>query len=369
MTEIFLIRHTQAEGNVYRMMQGHWDGGVTDLGRQQQKALRERFEGERIDAVYSSDLYRARFTAEAAAWRKGLEIITDQRLREINIGPWEAQFFGNVCHDEPESSYDFMYHPKEWRHEGAESYAQVGRRVFSAMRDIAEKNEGSRVAVVSHGISIRSFLSIVTGVSLNDTETLPIFSNTSVSRLTYENGVFLPHEMNDVSHLASLKLPSWTWTGNLRHEYIDPLRESKYYVDCYADAWLAAHGSLRGYEPSLYLSGACEHYRHDPQAIIKLYDGDEAVGLLDLNTARGRDEGCGWLSLLYLRADHRGKGYGIQALARAIMLYRALGRRELRLHVAEDNLRALRFYENHGFRLLKKGSERLLLMGRALDEV
>ena len=42
MTEIYLIRHTQAEGNRYRMMQGFWDGGVTDLGKKQIEALEER---------------------------------------------------------------------------------------------------------------------------------------------------------------------------------------------------------------------------------------------------------------------------------------------------------------------------------------
>ena len=43
MTEIFVIRHVQAEGNLYRHMQGHWDGGVTPLGVRQRDALAERF--------------------------------------------------------------------------------------------------------------------------------------------------------------------------------------------------------------------------------------------------------------------------------------------------------------------------------------
>ena len=43
MTEIYLIRHTQAEGNRYRMMQGFWDGEVTALGRRQAEALGRRF--------------------------------------------------------------------------------------------------------------------------------------------------------------------------------------------------------------------------------------------------------------------------------------------------------------------------------------
>lgn len=368
MTEIFLIRHVQSEGNIYRVMQGHWDGEVTALGRLQQQALRERFETIPVDRVYSSDLIRACFTAEAVASPKGLDVIRDKRLREIDIGPWEGQFFGNVCRDEPESAQSFMYRADEWRHEGAESYAEVGRRVYEALREIAEANDGKRVAVVSHGVSIRSFLSLVTGLPLSDTEALPIFHNTSVSTLRCENGIFTPLVLGDCSHLPKNRQTAWSWTGDLRHESMDPMRDRQYYTDCYADSWLAAHGSLDRFEPSVYLLAACKHYARDPRAILKLYDGDTAVGLLDLDTVKGRDEGWGWISLLYLCEDYRGKGYGIQALARAIMLYRALDRKELRLHVAEDNVRAVRFYERQGFRLLKK-SGGLLLMGRELHEI
>lgn len=59
MTQIYLIRHTQAEGNLYRMMQGHWDGDVTPLGMKEVDALASRFRDIPVDAVYSSDLTRA----------------------------------------------------------------------------------------------------------------------------------------------------------------------------------------------------------------------------------------------------------------------------------------------------------------------
>ena len=50
MTEIYIIRHAQAEGNLYRMMQGNWDGDVTPLGLRQIDALAERFRHVKIDA-------------------------------------------------------------------------------------------------------------------------------------------------------------------------------------------------------------------------------------------------------------------------------------------------------------------------------
>ena len=155
MTEIYLIRHTQAEGNRYRMMQGVWDGGVTELGRVQIEALAERFADIPLDAVYSSDLYRAVATAEAAARRDRLPVQTRVNLREINIGPWEQKFFGNVCYDNPELAGRFMFDSEHWQLKGAETFAQVRDRAYRELRSIAAETEGKRVAVVSHGVGFK----------------------------------------------------------------------------------------------------------------------------------------------------------------------------------------------------------------------
>ncbi len=365
MTEIFLVRHTQAEGNVYRMMQGYWDGGVTEAGILQQQALRERFLSVPVDAVYSSDLRRAVFTAEAISAPKGLEIIKDKRLREINVGPWERAYFGNLFHDEPKSAAEFIFEPETWHLDGAETYQQVGERVYAAIEDIAKRNEGKRVAVVSHGVSIRTFAAKVTGISLNDVKTLPIFRNTSVSTFAYDNGKFAPVELNSYYHIENLGLPVFNKTEDIRHEYIDPARNEQYYKSCYEDAWFAAHGNLEGYSPTPYFKSAKEHYAYNPQSVIKLCCKDESVGLVDMDMARGAEIGVGWISLLYLKKEYRGKGYGIQALARPIMTYRDMGRKKLALHVAEDNAAAIKFYLRHGFES-KGGEKNLLLMEKEL---
>ena len=67
MTRLYLIRHAEAEGNLYRVAHGHCNGLITNYrGYQQIDALRERFRKVDIDAVYSSDLYRTQITARAA---------------------------------------------------------------------------------------------------------------------------------------------------------------------------------------------------------------------------------------------------------------------------------------------------------------
>lgn len=370
MTEIFLIRHTQAEGNLYRMMQGHWDGDVTAHGWEQIAALEERFKDIPVDAVYSSDLYRARMTAGAVTKYHGeLELQQVPALREIDVGPWETAFFGNVFHEFPQQADDFVNHPGRWRIDGAETYAAVQERAYAALEDIARRHDGQHVVVVSHGVTIRCIMSRVLGVPLEGVETLPIFFNTSVTTLHYSGGRFTAEGQNDCTHLEKLNSPVWRKNSGLRDEPMDPRAESRYYAACYAASWLAAHGTLRDYDEGVYLTCAREHYLYDGGSVLKILDGDDPVGLVDMDVLRGAREGYGWISLIYLREDYRGKGYGIQLLARAIKKYTNLGRTALRLHVAEENAAAVRFYKSCGFTVLSREQRTtgpLLLMGREL---
>ena len=95
MTRIYLVRHAEAEGNLFRLVQGHFNGIITKRGYDQIMALRRRFEGVQIDAVYSSDLFRARTTARAISEPRGLEIRQRRELREMHLGWWEGHPWQN----------------------------------------------------------------------------------------------------------------------------------------------------------------------------------------------------------------------------------------------------------------------------------
>ena len=369
MTEFYLIRHVQTEGNLYRVMQGHYDGAVTALGLRQADLLAERFREVPVDALYSSDLHRARVTAAAIQRTHPLSLRTDPRLREINVGPWERRFFGDLLYEQPALIETFLSRPSEWRLDGAETVADVTARACAALRAIAAANEGRRVAVVSHGVTLRCLLSHELGLDVNDRTALPIAGNTAVSHLFFENGRFRADYINDASHLEALRLPVWERSPDLRAAPLDPRTESAYYSACYADAWRAAHGSLRGYEPEPYLAGAIEHRAADGRAVLQLLCGDEPMGLVDLDTRRGAGLGVGWVSLLYVSPAYRHRGCGAQLLGRAVMRYRELGRTALRLHAAESNRAALAFYERNGFVCLSSEETelgRLLLLEKKL---
>ena len=351
MTELYLIRHTEAEGNLFRAMQGHWDGDVTALGLREIDALAERFAPIRLNAVYASDLKRARLTAGALLRGRTLTLQTRRELREINVGPWETRFFGDVAHEQPEEMELFIHRPEEFALEGAERYDEVRRRAFAAIEEIARANEGGTVGVVSHGVTIRCILSQILGLRLDD-PAVTLSGNTGVSRLIWENGAFRVDYMNDCSHLDSRGIAGLRRTLNLRAEPLDLRREADYYRAAYADAWLSAHGSLALFSPEPYLASAREHAAEDPGSVLRILDGDTPCGLVELDLRRGARDGCGWISLLWLDGAYRGRALGVQLLGRALMRYQALGRRAVRLHAAEDNDRALRFYEKHGFRRL-----------------
>ncbi len=360
MTQIYLIRHTQAEGNRYRMMQGHWDGDVTPLGVKEIEALSVRFRDIPVDAVYSSDLTRAVLTAEGVARSKGLPVHQDVRLRELNLGPWEAQFFGNISYSFPEEADVFLHDPGNWKIDGAETAYDVMNRAYPALLEIAGRHDGQSIAVVSHGVTIRCLMTKILGLSFSPEEILPIFKNTAVTKLLYENGSFSVEYMNDASHIESLSSGDWVMNGALRDEPFCPADDPDFYLSCYEDAWRITHrGRTDQFQPALYYEAALKHSEVNPDAVRKIFDGETCVGLIDCDTEKGVHANYGWVSFLYLTEAYRGKGYGIQVLGRAIVLYRNLGRTALRLHVSSSNTLALRFYENCGFSILssESGSE------------
>ena len=83
MTTIYLIRHAEAEGNVFRRLHGQYDSNVTPNGMKQIAALEKRFEAIDVDAVYASDLTRTCTTAGAICAPKRLPLHRERRLREI----------------------------------------------------------------------------------------------------------------------------------------------------------------------------------------------------------------------------------------------------------------------------------------------
>ena len=150
MTTIYLIRHAEAEGNLYRRIHGRYNALITENGFRQIAALEKRFAGVHVDAVWSSDLYRTMTTAGAVYKPKGLQLHTDPRLQEIFMGDWEDHPWGEVRHFTPTELDRFNATDPTWRAPNGENLAEVGVRMEQAIRDIALRHDGQTIAIFSH---------------------------------------------------------------------------------------------------------------------------------------------------------------------------------------------------------------------------
>jgi probable phosphoglycerate mutase len=167
-TTILLARHGETDWNRDLRFQGHADEPLNDTGRAQAERLAVMLQDEQLAAVYSSDLRRARETAEIVAHALGLPLAADPRLREIDVGSWQGRTRAEI----DGASWD------------GETYDDHRARSVAALVGIAAAHPGARVLVVSHGGTLRRIQEVAFG------EAAPVVENCGVWAVVVEDGAF-----------------------------------------------------------------------------------------------------------------------------------------------------------------------------------
>ena len=304
MTEIYIIRHGEAEGNVFRRLHGYYDGLLTPRGMQQVKCVEKRFENIHIDACYASDLTRTSLTARSIYVPKGLKLRRDPRFREINCGPWEGLPYGLLHLLYPEQMHLFNNDPTKWKVEGAETFDEYSQRFYEGVVAAAEENDGKTIAIFAHGCVIRSLL--MREFFGDDVSRLPYSDNTGVSKLFYDNGKFTYEFVNDNSHLpeelSTFAIQRW-WRETGRRQ------DANFYYQPYEPGMQLAEGVQM---PELDENGA---------ALVSILHG-EAVGIVSMAAPEGK---CGRILGMGLKPEMEGRYYGDQLLGCAFSYFRELG--------------------------------------------
>jgi broad specificity phosphatase PhoE len=155
---ILLARHGETNDNLEPFrFQGFTDTPLNDTGRRQAHELAEKVAGDRIASLWSSDLSRARETAEIVGARIGLTPTFDARLREGCRGRWEGHLMVDIERQEPELYAAWRRPDPQFRFPGGESLLEQQRRVHAALSDIHAAGPLPAL-VVCHGGSIRVML-------------------------------------------------------------------------------------------------------------------------------------------------------------------------------------------------------------------
>ena len=157
MTQIYLLRHGQTDWNLQGRWQGHADIPLNAVGLEQAVRLAQTLSACGLQAIYASDLQRARQTAEALAQVTGLSVVVDARLREVNQGEWQGLPMAEI-RQRYRRGYQDLKDPTLFAPPGGESLRQLCDRLLSSIQEIAIHHPDQRVAVVSHGFAVAVLL-------------------------------------------------------------------------------------------------------------------------------------------------------------------------------------------------------------------
>lgn len=361
MTTIYLVRHAEAEGNVYRRCHGQYDSLLTNRAVDQLPYLADRFDEIELSAVYASDLYRARHTAKAIADRKDLKVRIRRDLREIDMCDWEDRPWAELKRFENTVFTQWSHEPWDCTIPGGEGVMQTGARVYAALQELARRHDGQSIAVVSHGTAIRGVLTLAHGLKPEQMNELGWGDNTCVAKLEFDGERCTPVYWNDAAHLPERfsTFASIGWKDNKDVPRTIQLwfREADLNdpADCallrrYArEFYMSAYGSTELLDEDAWMADTAEMAK-TPRAVTIGMLEDEPAALVRLNVVDDSEPGVGKLGSFIIEEKYRGCGLSPQILGQAISVYRELGKDWFCAYVAVRNGRAQGFYRKYGFR-------------------
>lgn len=199
-TRIVALRHGETAWNVDTRLQGQLDIALNERGRNQARRAAAAVLHEAPEVLYSSDLGRARETAQALAARTGLALHEDPGLRERHFGVWQGHTYAEVERGWPELAVHWRARDPAFGPPGGESLQTFFERCVTTLTRIAQAHPGRTVVVVAHGGVLDCFYRAANRMALNAPRTWEL-PNTGINRLLYTGSGFTVTGWADVHHL------------------------------------------------------------------------------------------------------------------------------------------------------------------------
>ncbi len=209
-TDVLIIRHGQTEWNRLKRLQGHSDIPLNEKGRLQALTLADILCNEPLDAIFSSDLQRAFQTAHEIAKRHRLPVYADPSFRERCYGICEGMTDGEIRDAYPES-YKAWYaaDPDHFFPDGerkTESPRQFHYRALNAIREVALRYSGKKIAIVTHFGVIETAYRTAQRIPWGRHCKMPVL-NTSINRFRWIHDTLELLQWGDIAHLEESGKP------------------------------------------------------------------------------------------------------------------------------------------------------------------
>jgi probable phosphoglycerate mutase len=206
-TQIILVRHGETGWNQIGRLQGHLDIALSEVGREQARRLAARFSvekaaGARFDACYSSDLGRARQTAEPLAQALDLPVRLSTQLRERNYGVFQGYDKTQIGTVFPDAYRIWQTRDPDFAPPEGESQQVFYKRICAVLLELAREHAGQRIVCVAHGGVLDCAYRHALGMPLQFART-HVLMNASVNELHYDGGAAQIVNWADVGHLEA----------------------------------------------------------------------------------------------------------------------------------------------------------------------
>ena len=202
-TRLIVVRHGETAWNVDTRIQGHLDIPLNATGLWQARQLGDALAGEAISAIYTSDLLRARRTAQAVADTTGAALVDEPGLRERAFGSFQGRTFAEVETEHPEQALRWRQRDPDYAPDGGESLRVLRERVVDTTHRLAARHPGELVLLVTHGGVLDVLYRAATRQDIQAPRTWQL-GNAAINRLLWTHG-------------HGLSLVGWADTQHLEH--------------------------------------------------------------------------------------------------------------------------------------------------------
>ena len=199
--QIVFVRHGETAWNASRRFQGQSNVPLSARGRAQAAAVALALRGDSFSHAYTSDLERARETAQTIAAARTLDVTSDARLREFDFGQWEGLTWPEIVARWPQFDGRLPMQARAYEPAGGERFEQVVERVRSFLDELRSGAPSDRVLVVTHAGALHAAMEALAPEGFDPLGM--VFSTASITRLAMDGDRARIISLNDVSHLDS----------------------------------------------------------------------------------------------------------------------------------------------------------------------
>ncbi len=166
MGQIIFLRHGQAKNNTERILAGRTEGvPLTDTGIKQAEHTAQLLEHMNVSTIYSSPIERAKHTAEIVGKHNSLDVTTDDRLIELDMGKFTGMPYDEIFNSHGNVFMKFYNGDLEIAHNGVETFSDVKKRILGMVDHVIENHPDENVLLVTHMDPIKAMLSTVIDLS------------------------------------------------------------------------------------------------------------------------------------------------------------------------------------------------------------